>query len=179
MGPKKISSRPSPPSLLFSRLQNFEGQLRLLRQAQRTCWNPGKEPFNVSTSSNTPHLQSLQEDVHYFAQNTVHLTFRYRLQRHPTPRDYNMAENITTDKTAAEAQHVSSSGDPALHESHAPQQMTAKEYATTRFSTLKPPMHKAPNPFKLLAMLNTKQWMFFLVGFLAWVRPIPHRTLKA
>lgn len=48
------------------------------------------------------------------------------------------------------------------------QKMSAGTYIATRFSTLKPPMHKAPNPFKLLAMLNFQQWMFFLVAFLAW-----------
>ncbi|KAF2435520.1 carboxylic acid transporter protein-like protein [Tothia fuscella] len=41
-------------------------------------------------------------------------------------------------------------------------------YLSTRVSTLKPPMHKAENPFKLLAMLNFQQWMFFLVAFIAW-----------
>lgn len=46
--------------------------------------------------------------------------------------------------------------------------MSPGKYAATRFSTLKPPMVKAENPFKLLAMLNTQQWMFFLVAFLAW-----------
>lgn len=48
------------------------------------------------------------------------------------------------------------------------QKMSAGTYIATRFSTLKPPMHKAPNPFKLLALLNFQQWMFFLVAFLAW-----------
>jgi MFS transporter, SHS family, lactate transporter len=78
-----------------------------------------------------------------------------------------MADDYTTDKIAGAGE--------VQHESQSPPQMTAKEYAATRFSTLKPPMHKAPNPFRLLAMLNTKQWLFFLVGFLAWVRPIPHQ----
>lgn len=41
-------------------------------------------------------------------------------------------------------------------------------YIATRFPTLKPPMNKAPNPFKLLALLNTQQWLFFLVAFIAW-----------
>lgn len=59
-----------------------------------------------------------------------------------------------------------------MHESHAPEKMSVATYAKTRFSTLKPPMHKAPNPFKLLAMLNTKQWLFFLVAFFAWVSPL-------
>jgi len=70
------------------------------------------------------------------------------------------------DKSTAE--EYSPSRNPALHESHSPPHMTAKEYALTRFSTLKPPMNKAPNPFRLLAMLSGKQWLFFLVGFLAW-----------
>lgn len=46
--------------------------------------------------------------------------------------------------------------------------MSAGRYIATRISTLKPPMNKAPNPFKLLAMLNLQQWLFFLVGFFAW-----------
>lgn len=48
------------------------------------------------------------------------------------------------------------------------EKMSAGRYIATRVSTLKPPMNKAPNPFKLLAMLNFQQWMFFLVAFLAW-----------
>jgi SHS family lactate transporter-like MFS transporter len=47
-------------------------------------------------------------------------------------------------------------------------QMSAGKYAATRFSTLKPPLTKAPNPIHLLRMLNTQQWLFFLVAFLAW-----------
>jgi SHS family lactate transporter-like MFS transporter len=46
--------------------------------------------------------------------------------------------------------------------------MSAGHYLATRFSTLKPPMNHAPNPFKLLAMLNRMQWAFFFVGFIAW-----------
>ena len=41
-------------------------------------------------------------------------------------------------------------------------------YLTTRVPSLKPPMNKAPNPFKLLGLLNTQQWLFFLVAFIAW-----------
>lgn len=58
-------------------------------------------------------------------------------------------------------------GDPR-YEIPETQQMSVGRYFATRISTLKPPMHKAPNPFKLLAMLNFQQWMFFLVAFLAW-----------
>ncbi|KAG8526541.1 uncharacterized protein KY384_008741 [Bacidia gigantensis] len=46
--------------------------------------------------------------------------------------------------------------------------MSIGRYIATRIPTLKPPMHKAPNPFKLLALLNFQQWMFFLVGFCGW-----------
>jgi hypothetical protein len=69
------------------------------------------------------------------------------------------------DNTAIDHGH-SNNGVP---ESPAPHQMSAKEYALTRLSTLRPPMHHAPNPIRLLMTLNTKQWMFFLVAFLAWV----------
>ena len=48
------------------------------------------------------------------------------------------------------------------------QHMSVGRYVATRLSTLKPPMHKAPNPFRLLALLNTQQWVFFLVAFIAW-----------
>ena len=48
------------------------------------------------------------------------------------------------------------------------EKMSTGRYIATRIPTLKPPMNKAPNPFKLLAMLNFQQWMFFLVGFLGW-----------
>jgi SHS family lactate transporter-like MFS transporter len=54
----------------------------------------------------------------------------------------------------------------AVHEQE--EGMSAGRYMATRISTLKPPMNKAPNPFKLLALLNFQQWMFFLVAFFAW-----------
>lgn len=55
---------------------------------------------------------------------------------------------------------------PAYRKPHT--QMSIGQYIATRIPSLKPPMNKAPNPLKLLAMLNFQQWMFFLVGFLAW-----------
>lgn len=79
-----------------------------------------------------------------------------------------MADNSAQEKVVG-----TSNGIDAPLESHHPHQITAVEYATTRVSTLKPPMNKAPNPFKLLAMLSGKQWLFFLVGFLAWVCILP------
>ena len=46
--------------------------------------------------------------------------------------------------------------------------MSAGRYLATRLTTLKPPMHRVPNPIRLLGMLNTQQWLFFLLGFLGW-----------
>ena len=46
--------------------------------------------------------------------------------------------------------------------------MSVSTYLSTRLSTLKPPMAKAPNPLKLIRLLNLQQWLFFLVAFLAW-----------
>ncbi|KAJ5145234.1 hypothetical protein N7448_002626 [Penicillium atrosanguineum] len=42
------------------------------------------------------------------------------------------------------------------------------EYAATRITSLKPPMERLVNPFKLLAMLNAQQWAFFAVSFAGW-----------
>lgn len=56
----------------------------------------------------------------------------------------------------------------AHHEAPRDEKMGVGRYLATRLPTLKPPMNKAPNPFKLLALLNFQQWMFFLVGFIAW-----------
>jgi SHS family lactate transporter-like MFS transporter len=73
-------------------------------------------------------------------------------------------DNYSEEKPAAAA-HIPD----APVESHAPPKMSVGQYAATRITTLKPPMNKAPNPLRLLAMLSGKQWLFFLVGFLAWV----------
>ncbi len=66
--------------------------------------------------------------------------------------------------------HRTDSGDeyPAYEDPHSYEHMSVGRYLATRLPTLKPPMRRAPNPFKLLAMLNFQQWMFFLVGFIAW-----------
>lgn len=49
-----------------------------------------------------------------------------------------------------------------------PERMSVGRYISTRIPTLMPTFDKAPNPFKLLALLNLQQWMFFLVAFIAW-----------
>ncbi|OTB03842.1 hypothetical protein M426DRAFT_59755 [Hypoxylon sp. CI-4A] len=46
--------------------------------------------------------------------------------------------------------------------------MSVGEYLSTRISTLKPPMAKAPNPIRIITMLNRHQWAFFGVAFWAW-----------
>lgn len=38
-------------------------------------------------------------------------------------------------------------------------------YLYTRIPTLMPPMNPAPNPIKAVLLLNTEQWLFFLVCF--------------
>ena len=60
--------------------------------------------------------------------------------------------------------------DSSLDHHNAPNHagMSVGTYIATRIPTLKPPMRKAPNPFKLLTLLNFQQWMFFLVAFIAW-----------
>lgn len=43
-----------------------------------------------------------------------------------------------------------------------------RRYIITRLPTLVPPMNPAPNPIKMLALLNRQQWLFFLVAFCGW-----------
>lgn len=51
-----------------------------------------------------------------------------------------------------------------VYEAEPAEHMSAGRYLATRFSTLKPPMAKTPNPFKALASLSGMQWLFFLVS---------------
>ncbi|KAG6016891.1 hypothetical protein E4U41_004327 [Claviceps citrina] len=53
--------------------------------------------------------------------------------------------------------------DAAPHEG-----MSAATYLATRLSSLRPPMRPVPNPWRLVRMLNTQQWMFFALAFSAW-----------
>lgn len=46
--------------------------------------------------------------------------------------------------------------------------MSPKQYILTRIPTLKPTLTHVANPITLLRMLNTQQWLFFLVAFLGW-----------
>lgn len=81
----------------------------------------------------------------------------YRL--HP----YNMANLYDADVAVA----TRTDDNAVAHESHPPTKVTARTYALTRLSTLNPPIYGAPNPIHLLIMLNGKQWIFFLIGFVA------------
>ena len=69
---------------------------------------------------------------------------------------------------ASEKMHDSEEVYPEDHLSTPKSWSDVTRYLATRLSTLKPPMNKAPNPLRLLAMLNFQQWMFFLVGFAGW-----------
>ena len=71
-----------------------------------------------------------------------------------------MADNVAYD-------HKEGQG-ASLERTKSSSEMSAGEYMKTRLSTLKPPMHSAPNPFRLLGLLSGKQWLFFLCGFSAW-----------
>ncbi|KAN0120388.1 MFS general substrate transporter [Hyaloscypha variabilis] len=46
--------------------------------------------------------------------------------------------------------------------------MSLSGYIFSRFPSILPTLDPAPNPFKLLATVNRKQWMFFLIAFFAW-----------
>jgi len=78
-----------------------------------------------------------------------------------------MADSISSGEKVAGGRNNSQDA-PGVFESPAPHEMSIGEYCATRFTTLKPPMNKVANPFKLLGLLNGKQWLFFLVGFIAW-----------
>jgi SHS family lactate transporter-like MFS transporter len=45
-------------------------------------------------------------------------------------------------------------------------------YLKGRVPTLKPPMRKAPNPFKALTLLNRQQWLFFAVCLISLLNSI-------
>ncbi len=82
----------------------------------------------------------------------------------------NLNMSDQSEEKIAGVSHIPDVHQDQIHESHHPPKVTASQYAATRITTLKPPMNKAPNPFSLLAMLSGKQWLFFFVGFIAWVR---------
>lgn len=56
-----------------------------------------------------------------------------------------------------------------LAQDHPPHHgMSTGQYLATRFSSLKPPMTKSPNPIALLRTISGRQWAFFAVAFFAW-----------
>ncbi|KAI1173228.1 major facilitator superfamily domain-containing protein [Nemania sp. FL0916] len=46
--------------------------------------------------------------------------------------------------------------------------MSPGRYLATRISSLKPQMRQAPNPIRLLLMLDRHHWAFFSIAFIAW-----------
>jgi hypothetical protein len=48
------------------------------------------------------------------------------------------------------------------------QQMSVGEYLRTRIPTLKPPLDRPPNPFKVIRSLSFMNWMMFLCALLGW-----------
>ncbi|KAL3437082.1 major facilitator superfamily domain-containing protein [Aspergillus tetrazonus] len=70
---------------------------------------------------------------------------------------------MADDQVKAQAGHIEAP------EEHKPLAFNAcLQYLKDRVPTLKPPMRKAPNPFKALTLLNRQQWLFFAVAFLGW-----------
>lgn len=67
--------------------------------------------------------------------------------------------NIPADEPATHAVHVAVVAPTPTKNHHG-----VWLYITTRVSTLAPPMNKVPNPFSALILLNTQQWLFFLVS---------------
>ena len=73
------------------------------------------------------------------------------------------------EKPGVEATHSGNHGGQFIEQDHAPHHgMSPAKYLATRFSSLKPPMTSAPNPFSLLRMISARQWAFFGVAFFAW-----------
>lgn len=82
------------------------------------------------------------------------VSFRILLQANPTLYLPNMVKDTMREQSP-------SSG-------YSDEHMSLGRYIATRIPSLKPPLRPIPNPFKTLALLNTQQWLFFLVAFFAW-----------
>lgn len=96
-------------------------------------------------------------------ESVVTITYLYFLgSAHPRIGVQNIAKMSNTISPVAQRQY----------ESPEPERMTIMEYITSRISTLKPPMEKVENPFTLLAMLNTQQWLFFSVRLSSFITQI-------
>jgi len=70
------------------------------------------------------------------------------------------------DKESDYAERRDDAGFPGTGET--PEKMSAGRYLATRLSTLKPPMDKVENPFKLLGSLTGMNWLMFSCAFVAW-----------
>ncbi|KAL4941915.1 hypothetical protein BDV06DRAFT_193399 [Aspergillus oleicola] len=77
-----------------------------------------------------------------------------------------MADSDSPDK--APVGHLEASHVQAAQQHKTSGFRSSMQYLKDRVPTLKPPMRKAPNPFKALTLLNRQQWLFFSVAFLGW-----------
>lgn len=83
----------------------------------------------------------------------------------------NLISTAMADPIDAQTHHSSTAHDPnstVVSGDDPDAQWTVGRYLATRIPTLRPPMNHAPNPIKLIRLLNTQQWLFFLVAFIAW-----------
>ncbi|KAL8298004.1 hypothetical protein RB597_007032 [Gaeumannomyces tritici] len=76
--------------------------------------------------------------------------------------------SASTEKPAAEHRDDGGGQVEPAYDSPPWRGMSTGRYLATRVSSLKPPMTKAPNPIRLLLMLDRHCWAFFLVAFVAW-----------
>lgn len=93
----------------------------------------------------------------------------FSLTHDGTPSAPKMSDNEKPTTTHVPSHQQGPDGDAFAADIPPHEGMGAGKYLATRFSTLKPPMHKLRNPFKLLAMLTGQNWAFFGVAFFAWV----------
>jgi len=92
-----------------------------------------------------------------------------------------MADTADTEKPDSGQYSRTADNGAAAEEDNTPHHgMSTREYINIIFTSLKPPMLSAPNPFRLVRMLNRQQWAFFAVAFFAWVSsgpaPFPPRS---
>lgn len=79
----------------------------------------------------------------------------------------NMATDI--EKPSVSAAYNGNNDSEFVEQDHPPHHgMSPAKYLASRFSSLRPPMTSAPNPFTLLRMVSSRQWAFFGVAFFAW-----------
>lgn len=90
----------------------------------------------------------------------------------PSPRRERPYGRPTTmaDSDKAQAERDGNGNIARVHTHDVPNEsMSIGRYTATRLTTLKPAMLWAPNPFRLVRMLDAHHWAFFFIAFAAWV----------